>query len=384
MHNNDLKVAIVHDWLYGGGAERVVQALHELYPQAPIYTSYATKEWQQKLNNQVVTGYLNKWPFTKLRKFLPVLRMWWFRSLDLSDYDLIISSSGNGEAKHIRLNNEKWQMKNGKLNRQVHINYCHTPVHFYWRNYQQYLDKPGFGMFDPVARLGLKLLVKPLRKADYKAAQKVDYFIANSTHIQRDIKKFYGRESSVVFPPIDTARFLDSKNDKPQIKNDKYFVTVSRLVNYKRFDIIVDACTKLNLPLTVVGRGPALANLQKRAGPTISFDTNASDEDVANYMQSAQAFLFAAFEDFGVTPVEAMAAGTPVIAYKAGGALDYVIPGKTGEFFAQQTAESLASTLQSFNATKYNHDDIKKHANKFSTKKFQKNIHNVIQNILSK
>src|SRR3990167_8961662 len=167
---NSPKVAIVHDWLYGGGAEKVVEQLHTLYPDSPIYTSYCTDEWRKRLDNKVVTGYLQNWPFSRLRKFLPLLRQWWFARLDLSDYDLIISSTGNGEAKFAR----------GKK----HICYCHSPPHFYWRKYESYLRNPGFGAFDWLARIGLKLFVKPLRKRDYNAAQQVDAFIANSTHIQ--------------------------------------------------------------------------------------------------------------------------------------------------------------------------------------------------------
>jgi glycosyltransferase involved in cell wall biosynthesis len=329
------KVAIVHDWLVGGGAEKVVQALHEMFPEAPIYTSYSTDEWRKKLDNKVVTGALQHWPFGTLRKFIPPLRIWWFRSLDLDGYDLIISSSGNGEAKHIR------KPKGAK-----HINYCHTPPHFLWRHYDQYMKTPGFGLFNSLARLGLKLLVGPLRKADYAAAQKVDQFIANSTHIQSDIKKYYGRDSVVIHPPVDVERFR--KYARPQTERHG-FVTVGRLVPYKRVDIIVDACTQLGLDLKVIGKGPELANLQKRAGPTIQFITDASDEVVATEMGQAEAFIFAAFEDFGITPVEAMAVGTPVIAYKAGGALDYVIEGKTGLFFSSQSSQALMALLSHIN-----------------------------------
>ncbi len=394
-----LRVAIVHDWLYGGGAERVVQELHTLYPEAPIYTSYCTEEWRQKLDNKVVTGYLNRWPFNQLRKFLPLLRIWWFRSLDLSDYDLVISSSGNGEAKHIKLEGGRWktegdtankptskavrndkrQMINAQLDRQlpVHVCYTHTPVHFYWRHYDYYLKQPGFGIFNPLARLGLRLLVRPLRKADYKAAQKVDYFIANSNHIKDDIKRYYGRDAAVVHPPVDIDRFK-----KVAFTKREGFVTVGRLVPNKRVDVIVQACSRLNLPLTVVGRGPDLPRLKKLAGPSVVFDTVASDQAVVEYMARAKAFLFASFEDFGITPVEAMAAGTPVIAYKAGGALDYIQAGKTGMFFEEQTAESLITALTAFDPQKYSSDDIKKAAEKFSSENFRKNLRQTIISVL--
>lgn len=350
-----MKVAIVHDWLVGGGAERVVEELHHLYPEAPIYTSYCTPEWRQKLDNKVVTGYLQWWPFGPLRKFLPILRRFWFRSLKLSDYDLVISSAGNGEAKDVTV-------RPGTF----HVCYCHSPTHFYWRHYDHYLQEPSFGAFNPLARLGLRLFVSPLRKWDYKAAQKPDLYIANSRHIQADIKKYYGRESVVVEPPVDVARFVTEQQPKRQS-----FITVGRLKSYKRVDIIIEACNRLNLPLTVIGRGPELAALQKLAGPTITFDTTASDEKVVQYMQTAEAFLFAAHEDFGITPVEALAAGTPVIAYKAGGALDYVERDKTGLFFAEQTTDSLVHALKSFQPSAFDHQTIAAAAAKFSAESFR-------------
>ncbi len=350
------RVAIVHDWLVGGGAERVVMELHRMYPEAPIYTSYCTDEWRAKLDGRVVTGWLQYWPFSRLRKFLPVLRIWWFEHLDLSDYDLVISSSGNGEAKGIRV------PRSAK-----HICYCHSPTHFYWRHYDQYLSQPGFGLFDPLARLGLRLLVDPLRKWDLKASKRPDHLIANSTHIQADIKKYYGRASTVIFPPVDTARFQMASL---KITERSGFVTVGRLTPAKHTDVIVAACTQLNLSLKVIGRGPDLARLQKIAGPTVSFLTDETDDAVAVHMASAEAFLFASYDDFGITPIEAMAAGTPVIAYRAGGALDYVRPGENGEFFAEQTAASLVESLRTFNPATYDHAKIQTTASQFSTEQF--------------
>jgi glycosyltransferase involved in cell wall biosynthesis len=351
-----LKVAIVHDWLYGGGAEKVVEQLHLLFPDAPIYTSYCTDEWRSKLDNKVVTGYLQHWPFSKLRRFLPILRQRWFRKLNLGDFDLIISSSGNGEAKFVRVAKPA-----------THICYCHTPTHFYWRKYNEYLENPSI---KPkwLARLGLRLLVKPLRQRDYAAAQKVDYFIANSTHIQNDIKTFYGRESVVIHPPVDTERFASAT-----AKSRKGFITVGRQVPYKRTDIIIEACNQLNEPLTVIGSGPDHERLVRLAGSTISF-REATNEELPAVLAASEAFIFAAEEDFGITPVEAMAAGTPVIAYKAGGALDYVVPGETGEFFSSQNAETLADALKKFNNSRYRPEDLKKQAAQFSAQEFQEKL----------
>jgi glycosyltransferase involved in cell wall biosynthesis len=357
-----LKVAIVHDWLYGGGAERVVQALHELYPGAPIYTSYCSDEWRKRLDGKVVTGFLQWWPFAKLRKFLPVLRIWWFGHLDFTGYDLIISSSGNGEAMGVKV-------PKGTM----HISYCHTPTHYYWRHYDQYLARPGFGVFDPLARLGLRLLVGPLRKWDYRAAQGPDYLIANSTHIQADIKQYYHRDSVVIQPPVDTERFMHTT--APARKG---FITAGRQAPMKRTDIIVEACTQLGLPLTVIGRGPDHERLVAMAGPSVSFPANVTDEQMVQHMAGAEAFLFASHEDFGITPVEALAAGTPVIAYKAGGALDYVIEGQTGAFFAEQTVESLVAALQNFDSKAYDPATVRTAAEVFSTANFKRKIHDFI------
>lgn len=362
------KVAIVHDWLVGGGAELVVQELHQMFPEAPIYTSYCSDEWRQKLDGKVVTGWLQRWPFSKLRKYLPLLRIWWFTHLDLSDYDLVISSSGNGEAKGVKVPSST-----------THVCYCHTPTHFYWRHYEQYLRQPGFGIFNPLARLGLRLLVGPLRRWDRKAAQRPDFFIANSTHIQKDIKAFYGRDSEVIHPPVDTERFVAAAR---AAKKRTGLVTAGRQVPYKRVDLIIQACNQLERPLMVVGSGPEQRRLEALAGPTITFTGRVAHDEVAGYLAGAQAFIFAAEEDFGITPVEAMAAGTPVIAFKAGGALDYVVDNKTGLFFDEQTVASLVNALQNFDAKKFQASAVAEQAQQFDRQVFRKNFSDFIGKVL--
>lgn len=354
----------MHDWLVGGGAEKVVLELHRMFPEAPIYTSYATNEWRQKLDGKVVTGWLQH--FGKLRKFMALPRIWWFEHLNLSDYDLVISSSGNGEA---------FAVKTGKNT--LHVNYCHSPTHYYWRHYEQYMREPGFGFFNPIVRFALKLLLSPLRKWDYKAAQRAGYIIANSSHIQADIKQYYNRDSTVIFPPVDTKPFRDFP---PQPRNG--FLVLGRQVPQKQQILAVKACSELGLSLTVAGNGPENTNLRKAAGPSVIFDTTVSDEKVRHYMGSHEAFIFCGEDDFGITPVEAMAAGTPVIAYKAGGALDYVQEGKTGLFFNKQTTDSLKQALQDFDTTKYNSDDIKKLAEAFSIDNFHKNVQSFLKSVL--
>lgn len=365
--NKELRVAIVHDWLIGGGAERVVYELHKLYPDAPIYTSYCTPKWRKEMDGKVITGFLQHWPFAKLRKFIPVLRIWWFTSLNLKGYDLVISSSG-AEAKGIKVPKGA-----------VHINYCHAPTHYYWSRYDEYLKHPGFGMFDPLARLGLKILVGPLRRWDYKAAQRPDYLIANSSHIKNEIKKYYKRDAVVINPPVMIDRF-----EKTKPVSRQGFLTGGRLTPYKRNDLAVQACTKLGLPLTVYGDGPDRKRLEAMAGPNVTFTGFVSDEEVVRLFASAEAYIFPLLDDFGVVGIEALAAGTPVIAYKAGGALDYVEEGKTGTFFAAQNVESLAKVLGSFNQKRFNSADIKRRAEAFSPENFRKSVKKFVQLTLQK
>lgn len=358
------KVVIVHDWLVGGGAEKVVLELHHMYPEAPIYTSYCTPEWREKLDKKVVTGYLQH--FGKQRKFLPLLQYAWFRSLDLKDFNLVIVTTGNGMAKAVRPSKES-----------TYICYCHTPVHYLWRHYETYMRQTGFGVFSPIARLGLKILAGPLRKLDYNAAQRPDYFIGNSTHISQDIKKYYNRDATPLFPPVDTERFTLPGKDR------KGYISVGRLAPMKHNDIAVSACNDLGLPLTIIGGGPDLEKLKKMAGPTVRVLGKVSDKEVERELASASAFLFASYEDFGIAPIEAMAAGLPVIAYKVGGALDYVVPGVTGEFFAEQTIESLKTALKTFNPNKYDEKTIRHHAENFSNSNFRQNITNYISKKLA-
>ncbi|HSX00448.1 MAG TPA: glycosyltransferase [Patescibacteria group bacterium] len=351
-----LRVAIVHDWFVGGGAERVVEELHHLYPKAPIYTSYATDEWRKKLDDKIVTGWLQH--LGKIRKFIPFLRIWWFSRLNFSDYDLVISSSG-AEAKGIKVPPGT-----------IHINYCHAPTHYYWGRYDEYMAHPGFGMLDPLARLGLKFCVGPLRKWDYRAAQRPDYLIANSTHIKAEIKKYYGRDAIVINPPVDTNRFA-----KANVNGKRHnFLVGGRLTPYKRNDLAVLACTKLGLPLTVFGDGPDRSRLEHMAGPTITFTGRVPDDAVVQLFASATAFLFPLVDDFGVVGIEALAAGTPIIAYKAGGALDYVRDGETGLFFNKQSVGSLCEALGAFPKQHFNHKRIAQYAQSFSAESFRKQM----------
>ncbi len=366
MKNLDqLRVAIVCDWLVGiGGAERVVLQLHKMFPGAPIYTSqYNPKKLPWFKGAEVKTLWLQKLP-KSLRKFLPPLRAFAFSHLNLSGYDLVISASG-AESKGVKTSGNT-----------LHVNYCHSPTHYYWVRYDEYLKNPGFGVFNWLARLGLKLLVGPLRRWDKKAAQRPDFIISNSTFTKDNVKKYYSRDSTVIYPPVEVERF------KPKTSAKRTgLITAGNQRPYMRRDLAVAACTELNLPLTVIGSGPEHKKLVAMAGPSVEFLTNVSDEELPKYFQSAEAFIFPAMEDFGITAVEALAAGTPVIAYKAGGALDYVIPGKTGEFFNDQTTESLKAVLENYKFEKFNETALTEMSSKFSEDEFQLKLNKYLQSL---
>ncbi len=363
------RVAIVCDWLVGtGGAERVVLELHKMFPGAPIYTSqynssptaWHNDDWFKDADVRV--GWLQSLPLA-LRKFMPILRAWYFRHLDLSDYDLVISSSG-AEAKAVKTGPNT-----------IHICYMHAPTHYYWARYEQYMKHPGFGLFDPLARLGLLLLAGPMRRWDRKAAQNPDHIIANSTYTRSQIKKYYGRDSAVIHPPVDIERFKPASKKKRQ-----GFLIAGRQTPYKRFDLAVKACSELNLPLTIIGNGPDHKRLTKMAGPSVKFLTGLSDKQVAQHFQSAAGFIFPGVDDFGVVAVEALAAGTPVIAYLGGGALDYVDK-KTGTFFPKQTVGCLKDVLQDFNPSSYNRKTISGSAKLFKPEIFSQKIADFVKKV---
>lgn len=367
--SDKLKVAIVCDWLTGiGGAERVVLELHKLYPDAPIYTSqYDPSKINWFDDADVRTTWLQKLP-TSFKKFLPLLRAWTFKRLDLSEYDLVISSSG-AEAKGVRT---------GKNT--THICYCHSPTHYYWIRHDEYLENPGFHFgLNWLAKIGLKLLVDPLRRWDKHAAKQPDYFIANSTHTQAMIKKYYRRDSTVIHPPVDIDRF--KLKGTPELRHG--FVVAGRQTPYKRFDLAIEACEELKVPLIVIGDGPDHKRLEKLADRSTTFLSNVNDQEIGQHFSSALGFIMPNMDDFGIVAVEALAAGTPIIAYNKGGALDYVVPNKTGLFFDKQTVKSLVSALETAQTKNFDYPAIAEHAAQFSVTNFNKNIKNYIQETLS-
>lgn len=364
------KIAIVADWLTNmGGAELVVLALHEAFPSAPIYTSTFAPENMPKFKDlDIRTTYLQNLPkpLRKLHKFFPILRVNAFKKLDLSEFDIIISSS-SAESKQVQ------KTRPG----QIHICYCHTPIRYYWSHYNEYHKDPGFGKLNWLIRLAMPLTIPTLKKLDYKAAQKVDVFIANSTEVQKRIKKYYDKPSTVIHPPVDVNRF------EPARERGDYYVALGRQVPYKRIDLAVAAATKLNLKLRVYGNGSEHQRLVNMAGPTVQFFTDrfsdASDNAVTKSLNSAKGYIFPAEEDFGIVQVEALAAGAPVIAYNRGGALDIVQEGESGIFFNTQTVDSVVNAIKKAEKITFLPGTLRRKAKRFDKSLFISKITKIVQ-----
>lgn len=363
------KIAIIADWLTNmGGAEKVVLAIHEIFPNAPIYTSTFTPETMPDFAKlDIRTTYLQNLPkpLRKLHKFLPMLRVKAFRKLDLSDFDIIISSS-SAESKQVR------KTRPG----QVHICYCHTPIRYYWSNYEEYRQDPGFGKLNWLIRLMMPLMIPPLKKADYNAAQNVDIFIANSSEVQKRIKKYYGKNSTVIHPPVDVDRFT------PARERGDYYVALGRQVPYKRIDLAVAAATQLGINLRVYGNGSEHQSLIDIAGPTVQFFTDrfgdASDDIVTEALNNAKGYIFPAEEDFGIVMVEALAAGAPVIAYGKGGAIDIVQDNESGVLFHEQSAAAVADAIRQSEQTTFLPGTLRRKAKRFDKSLFITKISKVV------
>lgn len=365
------KIAIVHDWLTNmGGAEDVVLALLEAFPGSPVYTStYIPEKVPAFSKYDVRTTYLQKLPgpLKKLHKFFPMLRVKAFQKLDLSEFDIIISSS-SAESKQVR------KTRPG----QVHICYCHTPIRYYWSHYSEYKKDPGFGKLNWLVKLSMPLLVPSLKKADYNAAQKVDVFIANSSEVQRRIKKYYDRSSTIIHPPVDVGRFAPSRS------RSDYYVALGRQVPYKRADLAVGAATKLGIKLKVFGSGSEHQKLVEMAGPSVEFFTDrfgdASDEAVTRALNEAKGFIFPPEEDFGIVPVQALAGGTPVVAYNKGGALD-IVDNESGVLFSEQTVDAVAAAIQTLESRTYLPGTLRRKARRFEKTLFITKMHKIVSNL---
>ena len=358
-----MPLALLHDWLNQlGGAEDVLETLVEMFPAAPIYTSIY---WREKMPMQyrqwdIHTSFMDRLPLIH-RYHQPYLFFYpfAFQSFDLTGHDLILSNK-SCFCHGIR-----------RPKGAIHICYCLTPTRYVW-GFDDYAAREGMGS---ASRQILRPALQLLKQWDKAAAQKVDHFIAISSAVRQRIARFYSRDSVIIYPPVNTDRYqiAGSVGD--------YFLCLGRLVPYKRVDLAVQACTALNLPLVVAGDGRDRARLERMAGPTVKFLGRVPDADVPDLMARAKAFLFPGLEDFGIAPVQAMAAGRPVIAFAGGGALDTVIEGTTGRLFHEQSLQSLVSVLKSFDSSRFDPSTLRAHALKFDKSVFVQQLRDFIHSV---
>lgn len=378
-----MKVALVYDrvnkW---GGAERVLLALHDLFPDAPLYTSVYDKEkatWANVFN--VKTSFLQNLTFASSHhELLAPLMPMAFESFSFDEYDLVISVTSEA-AKGIIT-------KPGTM----HLCYCLTPTRYLWSGYEEYFKNEGF-----------KTLTKPvissLRKWDLIASQRPDAYVGISKEVQSRIKKYYGRNSELVYPPVTLENATlpagrqeseirnpkQSLNTKYEIQNTGYYLVVSRLskfTKYKRIDIAIEAANKLKIPLKIIGDGGGRKELEEKSGPTVEFLGAVSDKELANYYSSCKALIFPGIEDFGLVMVEAQSFGKPVIAFRSGGAKEIVIDGKTGLFFDEQNKESLADVIRKFEKTKFDPNRCIANAERFALNRFKTDFLSVVNNLI--
>ncbi len=354
-----MKLAIIHDYLNQyGGAERVIETLHELYPEVPIFTSIYTPDTMPDSFKQmdIRTSFMQRLPFLKKYfKYYLFLYPKAIESLDLSGYDIVLSSS-SAFAKGVRT-------EKGTL----HICYCYTPTRFVW-DYKNYVRKEK--LLKPVAKI-LQLVIIRLRKWDLETISRVDYFVAISNNIKNKIKKFYNRESLVIYPPVETSIFNIENSD------DDYFLVVSRLNSYKNLDLVVKAFNQVDLKLKIVGVGPFRKALEQLAeSSNIEFLGKVTDKELVKLYGRCRALIFPGEEDFGITPLEAQASGRPVIAYARGGSLETIIDGKTGILFKDNNPKSLLKAIKKFIEVEnsFNKKIIRDNALRFSSEIFKEKI----------
>jgi glycosyltransferase involved in cell wall biosynthesis len=352
-----MKIALVHDYINQyGGAERVLEAFMDMYPDAPVYTliSDLSKMPERFRQVDIRNSFIQSVPFSrKLYKHMINLFPIAIEQFDLREFDVILSTS-SAFAKGVLTNPN-----------QLHISYCHTPMRYVWDLYHQYVKED---IKNPLFKFVLPLLLHSIRNWDQLSSRRVDHFIANSLNVAKRIEKYYGRPSQVIYPPVNFDQYYKSD----QIKD--YFLVVSRLLPYKRVDTVIEAFNQLKKPLIIIGDGYDRKRLESLAGSNITFLGYQSDETIAKYYSECQAFIMAGEEDFGITPLEAQASGRPVIAYRMGGSLETVIEGQTGLFFNEQKPESLLHTIQQFSNDQFDSDTIRNHALAFSTQRFKQEI----------
>lgn len=357
------KIALVHDYLNEfGGAERVLSAMTEIWPDAPIYTSFyrtGSPAYERFKNKKIITSWVHNIPFfskylhSPLRFLAPLI----WNNFDFSKYDIVIASSG-------------WYITKGfkkKGNKTIEICYCHTPPRWLYG----YKTSIEFQKYWPV-RIYSAIVGHFMRMYDYEAAQRVNYFIANSQEVAGRIAKFYRRDSTVIYPPVELL-------ETPRVQKENYYLIISRIVGGKGLDLAVKTAVKLGIKLKIAGR-PAgyyteYKNLQKLASKGVEFLGYVDDAEMAGLYKGAKAFLaLSTDEDFGITPVEANLSGTPVIAFRGGGYIESIVENKTGIFFNESTVESLSTAIKRFEKMKFNSEDCIRQAKKFSKEIFKRQM----------
>lgn len=351
-----MKTALVHDWLNQiGGAEDVLETLVAQHPDAPIYTSLY---WREKMPAHwekwdIHTSFIDRLPMAHKRQqlYFPLYPLA-FEQFDFSDYELVISNK-SGFCHGIVSGPET-----------LHVCYCLTPTRYVWR-YHQYAEQENLGR---VTRAVLPPVIHYLRQWDRLAADRVDHFIAISEEVRQRIAKIYRRESTIIYPPVDTTRF------EPSNRVDDYYLLVGRLVPYRRVDVLIEAFNRMERPLYIAGTGRDRERLEALAGPTIKFLGYVPDHDLPDLMARCRAFMFPGEEDFGIAPLQAMAAGRPVIAYAAGGALETVIPGVSGDLFCEQTVDAIVDAVEAFDPFSVSVSQVRAHAEQFDTSVFERKM----------
>ena len=371
-----MKVVLIYDRVNKiGGAEKVLQALHEIFPEAPLYTAvYNPKTAPWAKDFKVIPSFLEKFPFAKTQhEAYPWLTPLAFESFDFSEFDVVISVT-SAEAKGIIT----------KPNT-LHISYILTPTHYLW-GIEKGEEYRRFGRLAPLVKVFALPFLFYLRVWDKIASQRPDTLLTLSKNVQKRIGKYYGRSSEVIYPPVDTEKFVP--RDQPStINHQSYFLVVSRLVPYKRVDIVIEVFNRLGLPLKIVGIGIEMGRLKHKALDNIEFLGQLTDKELLGYYQRCKALVFPQEEDFGLVPLEAQACGKPVIAYRAGGALETVVEarstssgqGPTGEFFDHQTSESLSEKIEKFRPGKYKPEDCRENALRFTKEIFKKKFKEFVE-----
>lgn len=330
QQSGSLRVALVHYWLVGmRGGEKVLEALCRMYPQADIFTHVLDRDSlsEELARHDIYTTFIDRLPAARrmYQKYLPLMPQALSR-LNLLDYDLVISSE-SGPAKGVITRSDS-----------LHLCYCHTPMRYLWDLYPEYYQRAGV-----LSRLGMRLFVPGLRRWDVESAGMVDAFVANSRTVARRIRKRWRREAAVVHPPVDIDAF-----PVREAPGGEYYLCMGQLVRYKRVDVAIEACARMGRKLVIVGGGEEMKRLKALAGPDVLFTGRADDAALAGWLRGARALLFPGEEDFGIVPVEALASGVPVLAYRRGGALETVRDGVGGLFFDQQTPEALMDCMAAF------------------------------------